>query len=288
MYNRIGPDEREEDQYCFKRVLEHGRSWEAAFKRDWNDSKISLRGVGRRTGLDNRNSLKKKAAELGLVWPRKGPSNSKEPQNYIERFTSKSAVKQSFQDKGKEYRREWLLVLKNNPSLSRTELWKKYYRPYNWLRKHNRHWLMSHMPPSRRRSGRLHEVDWAARDVEFADSVRATTKYLLDLQGKPVRITKNLVMRRTRQGAIIAHNLHRLPKTRRVMKKAVETRIQFAVRRVRWATKWFQKENVTPSRRTLLLCAGIASDIWETPSVKAITDAMMRFLTVIKTNTNLQ
>ncbi|MBD0345218.1 MAG: hypothetical protein ICV63_10435 [Coleofasciculus sp. Co-bin14] len=57
-----------------------------------------------------------------------------------------------------------------------------------------------------------------------------------------------------------------------------ETREEFAIRRIQWASKCFREENVYPKQWQLLRQAGIRPDLAEVPQVKEAVAAALASL----------
>lgn len=274
-YNRIGPDREPEDRHRINRVLEYGPVWEAALKQYWNNSKLGLREVAKRLGTTDRRIIRREAERIGLPFPRRGPGYQVTEKNKNQRLHYQN--KKPSKDDRNRYRREWLHVRKNNLKLSRSALQRRFSHLDYWLKRYDSQWFWNHMPRPRKTGGKTSRVDWRSRDTKLAGEVKVATKLLKEASGRPVRITKSLIARE-----IDTHSLNKqldkLPRTRKALEEVVETRFEFANRRLRWAADSFRKENLSPCRSALLLRASIGSDIWEVPSVKATTDAALRSL----------
>jgi hypothetical protein len=67
--------------------------------------------------------------------------------------------------------------------------------------------------------------------------------------------------------------LDKLPLTKKALSDVVETKIQFAIRRVGWAAKCFRDEEKAPARSELALRACVDYYIWREPEAKAALDA---------------
>jgi hypothetical protein len=270
-YFRIGPDHCTDDLNHITRVLEYGPVWEAALKKHWNDPTLDLCSVAKRLGASPP-KIKKEAERLGLPFPRRGPGY-KPTENNKQRL--KLSIKKSSRDDVKKYRQELLLIIKNNPGDSRSVLQQKYSRLFRRLYRYDSQWLRTHMPRPKKRGRRRSKVDRHARDAEVAKSVRAEAKLLEKLTGKPIRITKDLIARKINRRSLINYQLDKLPRTRKALEKVVETRLQFALRRLRWAAETFREENLTPSRCALTKRAGIYSDLWHEPTLKNAIDTVL-------------
>jgi hypothetical protein len=64
----------------------------------------------------------------------------------------------------------------------------------------------------------------------------------------------------------------RFPQTIKALAKVVETRIAFAIRRVQWTAGYFFNHHTLPSRRQLILRAGVANRDKDVPEIKKAID----------------
>jgi hypothetical protein len=119
-------------------------------------------------------------------------------------------------------------------------------------------------------------VNWRVRDVELATAVKTAAKLLKKLSGRPVKITAALIARNIETGSKLGNQLHQLPRTREALKKVVETRLEFAERRLWWAVKCCRDENVSPSRSAFRRHTKILSSDWKDLLLKAATDEALR------------
>lgn len=273
-YYRIGPDHQLADSNRITKVLEYGPTWDAALRKYWKDQNLGLREVAKSLGVADRNLIKREAERLGLLFPRQGPGykvaekNKKQRPRYPnDKKPSKEAVSQ--------YRREWQLARKDNPKLSRSALIKRFPRLSYRLKRYDSRWFAAHLPSRRKTGGKTHRVDWGARDIELARAIKPAVKLLKETPDKPRKITKSLIGKNIDSRSLLDKYLHKLPRTRKVLEEVVETRMQFAQRRIQWATDSFHEEKVRPSRSALLHRAALDFNIWEEPLVKAATEAAL-------------
>jgi hypothetical protein len=276
-YNRIGSGGKDEDSHRINRVLQYGPVWEKALSEHWEDPKLDQREIAERLAT-NRNRIKREAKRLDLQFPRQGPgykatNEIKSPKLHSSK--KKLNSKKPSNDDINKYRGEWLQAIKNNHQLGRTALKKKARRIYSQLQRHDSKWLSAHMPRSQKQGGPRRVVNWSARDAELARAVKAAANRLKKVPGKPIRITRSLIGKEIDRRSLLEKYLDKLPRTRRVLEKVVETRLQFAKRRIQWAAYSFHEESVRPSRSALLLRAALDFNIWQEPLVKAATEAAL-------------
>jgi hypothetical protein len=277
VYSRTGPDVLPEDQFRFTKVKSYGSVWETHLQNLWEDSSLSLRGVARELGFGH-NTVKSQAVRLGLRFPRLG-SIAKSTQASTELLSRSRKALVTTQDTLEIYREEWLAAVNENPTARRTFLANTFSRLYRYLRKYDAEWLEAHMPPPyvHRRVGSARQVDWESRDLELADAVKLSAMRLKNISTDPIRITKTAIGQDIDKKEILYRHLHKLPKTDQVLTEVIETREQFAVRRVEWATEYFRQQNISPAWSGLINLAGVY-ELREIPQVKEAIDAALQSL----------
>jgi hypothetical protein len=93
-----------------------------------------------------------------------------------------------------------------------------------------------------------------------------------------VQITETAIARDIGQLANIQKQLDKLPLTAQVLAEVVETREQFAVRRVEYAAECFRQENVYPKEWQLVRRAGLRLDMEAAQQVKKAIAAALASL----------
>lgn len=275
-YARKGPIKSSEDTFRYDWVKSYGPVWEVALRKLWKDSSISIHHIARSFKVAH-NTIKNHAVRLGLKFPRKGPGPKisrvdPELQKYLVQYRLEKSEANKAKTRASK-RIEWLSILKKNPNSTRSSLATKIApRLYGWLRTHDREWLRAHMPSHFKRIGSARQVDWNDRDIQLSQAVRASAERLRAASGRPVRVTKQSIGQDLDKVESVANKraMVKLPLTTRALEEVVETRTEFAIRRIRWAAESFRQENIVPAWSTLGLRARIDHAIWYVPSVKAV------------------
>ncbi|MBD2541392.1 TnsD family Tn7-like transposition protein, partial [Coleofasciculus sp. FACHB-SPT36] len=173
------------------------------------------------------------------------------------------------------YRMAWLEAVKENPHIGRTTLERMFQSIYSWLYIYDQQWLQAHLPPRKRRVKFSPQVDWNQRDIKFAAAARQSAQRLQSFPQRPTKVTKTAIASDLGQLRLIQPQKDKLPCTTKALEELAETREEFAIRRIQWASECFREENVYPKRWQLLRQAGIRPDLAEAPQVKeAITLAL--------------
>lgn len=272
-YERIGPDIIPEDRRRLSRIIAYGHAWDAKLRELWSDSTLDLRRVAAQLGISYRRRIKREAERLGLPFPRIGPGG----RAAVKSKHSKSS-NSSFKDTRSAYRKEWKAALKKKPALSRWALRKRFTRLANWLSRNDHEWLQAHLPPRRKRTVKARVVDWQGRDETLQAAVRASAAGIRKRHGRPVWITRARIGKDITQDTMLKRYLDRLPRTKKALAEVVETRIQFAKRRIAGATDYFRKAGICPARSILFLRAGLTTDLRYDPEISEAIDDALRSL----------
>lgn len=95
--------------------------------------------------------------------------------------------------------------------------------------------------------------------------------------GRPVQVTKTAVGRAVGAVALLRQKQRKMPLTAQVLANVVETRVEYAARRVRRAAECFTRDRIMPRPWQLLLRANVYS-LRDVPEVKAAVGAAMRLV----------
>jgi hypothetical protein len=120
-------------------------------------------------------------------------------------------------------------------------------------------------------------VDWKKRDAEYAVAVRAAAARIRNHPGRPVQVTKSAIGRAVGATTLLRQKLNKMPLTAQVIAGVVETRVEYATRRILWAAECFSRERSMPRPWQLMLRANIYS-LRSVPEVKSAVDATLRLL----------
>lgn len=121
-------------------------------------------------------------------------------------------------------------------------------------------------------------MDWKRRDAEYAAAVRTAASRLKDAPGRPVQVTRTAIGRALGAISLLRQKLHKMPLAAQVLAGVVETRKQYAVRRVWWAAELYQREDVLPRDWQLVLRA----NVYSLREVSAVTCAVEEALDMLR------
>lgn len=255
-YARSGPDSSPEDRFRIGRMLSFGPLWEAKLKQLWKDSSLSSSEVGRRLGVD---PLTVRRHATRLNFPSSRPSRKSKPLNHAARLkVPRDLTAQA--EKRRACRPMWTSTMRQSPNITLKALRCKHPREYAWLLQNDAEWLKRHSPHSRRRVRSTSGVDWRKRDAEYAVAVRDAATRLKNNPSRSVRVTRTAIGRTVGAVTLLRQKLHKLPLTAQVLAKVVETRVEYAVRRIRWAAECFTSKHLMPRPWEMVLRANVEPD----------------------------
>lgn len=139
----------------------------------------------------------------------------------------------------KERRLKLLAELKM-PGITRKELRSRVPAVFMWLYRHDRSWLdqqLAKCPEIRPASTSFKRIDWRKRDAETSEQVTSIVADLIAHPEKPVRVTLGAIGRRMENPALLDKNLSKLPRTKGVIDRLVESVEAFQARRIRIVAK---------------------------------------------------
>jgi hypothetical protein len=269
-YVRTGPDSSLGDRFRIGRIISFGQLWEAKLKELWKDSSLSLSEVGRRLGVDPL-TVRRHAVRLKLPLTRSGKETK--PLNVKTQLQGQT-ISAKWEKKRKHYRSKWLSKQNHKQKITLKDLRQILPREYAWLRRNDSEWLIKHLPPSNRHTHPKLSVDWRRRDGTYAAAVGDAASQIKSVLGRPIRITKTAIGRVIGAVPLLQQKLNKMPRTAQVLASVVETREQFAVRRVWWAADLYCQEDVLPRKWQLVVRANVYS-LKEASAVKcSIEDAI--------------
>lgn len=251
VYERIGPDRRLVDRLRRHRIPRYGPVWEQRLCEWWRISDLSLRALAKRLGVDPR-TLCRQAGRMGLPLYRPGrqavqvslPTNASagRPARYA------AAAKQ-----------EWLALRSELPAAHTSQL--RIARPdlYAFLQRHESAWLHQNSP-ERARPKQSSRVDWSERDHRIANEVEAAAVRLKECN-PPVRLTATALLREAGFIWVVGKKLKSMMTTQLVLSRHVESRRDFALRRIEAVVARFSEQSEPLPYWSLVRSAGLRPDL---------------------------
>jgi hypothetical protein len=175
IFARTGPDTTSEDRFHVGRMKSFGPAWEDELKRLWQDAATTVSEIARRLEVDPL-TVKRHADRLGLMFSAKRLGIKQlASELLLKAERTKIAVDERTLQK---HRAEWLTALKSFRVQGLKKMRAELPRVYAFLRKYDRAWLTSHLPPVGNTRRNSNSVDWVKRDAELAEAVRKAAERL--------------------------------------------------------------------------------------------------------------
>jgi Tn7-like transposition protein D len=272
-YARSGPNSSPEDRFRVGRMVSFGQVWEVKLKGLWKDSSLSLSEVGRRLRVDPL-TVRRHAARMKLPSSRSGRKSM--PLRRAAQLKG-TRISMAQAEKQRASRARWLSTMRQSPKISLKALRRKCPREYVWLLQNDPEWLKRHSAHSMRRTCSTSSVDWKKRDAEYAVAVRAAANRLKNNHGRPVQVTRTAIGRAVGAVTLLQQKLHKMPLTAQVLASVVETREQYAVRRV-WRAADLYNQECVPREWHLVMRANVYS-LRDNSAVQCAIEGAMSMLT---------
>ncbi|MCI0541069.1 MAG: hypothetical protein L0Z50_38190 [Verrucomicrobiales bacterium] len=253
-------------------VKDYGQLWRDCLVELWNKPSMSLREVADLLGVDPI-TVKRHAAKAKLIFPRVGKRISTLPRAL--RLRRGMSVRKPLNER----RSSWIsLVAKHNSSGIKL-LRQRSSALYAWLYRNDRVWLQKHLPPPRPRAIQSSlRAEWAARDADLVSKVGGVAlKLKAEYDRRPKQVTMTSIGKKLGTLAYFHKHLDKLPRTNQRLRDVVETREDFAERRIRNVTEYFRAKRILPKRWELVRAAGLRPALADSPPVRvAITGALKK------------
>lgn len=149
-------------------------------------------------------------------------------------------------------RLEWKRFLKANKGKSKSELKKIAKGLYSWLYKNDNEWF-NKVTPKRKNGTKTGGIkDWGQLDNKTLVLVKKAVKEILDLKGKPIKVSKASIRRHLGKGS--GFNNKKLIKTHKYIERVTEDIESYRIRKIKWAIQELinREERVTPYKIQLV------------------------------------
>jgi hypothetical protein len=122
------------------------------------------------------------------------------------------------------------------------------------------------------------QARWAALDAELSALIEPAARELKAQTDPFVRVNKSTLGRYLAQYHALKENLDKLPRTAEAVARAVETREEFAIRRLRWLGADYQQRQERPSARSRLIRQAGVLYVSKRPGVQAVIAEVLAML----------
>lgn len=174
----------------------------------------------------------------------------------------------------RHYRFLWLERASRSDEGSLAQLRKDLPAVYAWLYRHDHDWLISQNKtlfhhPSRQTKSR---IDWQLRDLEIAAQIREASYELLQLPGKPKRITFSLLGHKIGRISLLEKHVQKMPISKSVLEEVVESREAFAIRKIHWAYQQLREQGIDDPPKWQVVRASGCGRLEKVPEIKKILE----------------
>lgn len=235
-YTRTGPDKDSQSRYQIGRILAFGPLWEEKLVALLQERALSLRAMSRTLGVDT-NTVRRHSQRL--LFSKHGESNHEPKDNY-----NPSSEAMSTTDLLHSHRQTWLNAIEVFPYLGVSALRRQFSATYAWLSRHDKLWLDRHSLATLPRSFRPTRVAWTFRDELLATVVQEAALRLISQQESPKRMTLTSIGREAGCVMVLQQHLNKLPQTAERLKSLVESREQWAVRKLQWTINQVKEQGI--------------------------------------------
>lgn len=244
IYQRVGPDQSEEDRYRYSSIRQHGEIWEKKLEILWNDLSLSRAEIARQLKISDLSvTYHAKRLKLSMNTPGARVSND----NTFRR----KKIKKAFAEHRELYRKEWIKVTQKFPHLSRTALLKQANHEYLWLMKNDTDWINIHLPTPLTPPRKKDVLDWKKIDEEMSIKVEKVCQEICQ-SIPPKRVSITEIIRKVGNKKWIENREYKLPKTTQTINRKLETLENFMIRKLRFAEEKFIYEKIIPTRDQLI------------------------------------
>ena len=277
IYCRVGCRDNAVDCSTADWIREYGSLWLAKLDGWWKEPRLSLREISRRLGTDPM-TIKRYAARMGLPFPRMGKRLTNNCSKPLHDKNCKNAIIIAMQQR----RDNWLEAMAEEPTFGVKRLRMRLPALYTQLYRHDREWLRANQPTRKLAPSRPNcRVDWQERDARLAQLIPgAATRIREAGSGRPRQITLPSVGKELGHLALLEKCLKNLPLTAQAVAAVTETRSEFALRRIRWATSRCCEDGVCPARWQLIRRAGLRPEVAHEPMIASFLDQSLRNLVI--------
>lgn len=240
-YGRVKHTEGNDDCYQSEWIVSFGPTWEGELFRLVHQTGLSLRETAKRLEVDV-NTVKFQLNRLG------------EGDISILEQTIDDNVKD---DECNLRRDRWLGLLKLFPEKNRKELREQAKSDYAWLYRNDREWFFNHQPEPVARKIAKERINWQERDKELASQISSAVEQLKGLPGLPQRISIAAIDNHLGTRSLLEKKRYKLPNTSIALNSLVDSDDSFISRRVSYAIKTMQTENIPIAAWRILQKAAI-------------------------------
>ena len=261
-YRRTGADAADDQRYKYDRIMTFGDVWYDKLRTMVATGDCTLSQMSQVLGV----AISTLKIELARI-EKAREANAAMTQRFTRIREKEPELSES--DLRERNRKRWMEGAAENPGASRSALrLKAGDKSYSWLIENDRQWLDENYP-RQRPPGPGTRKDWVKRDVGFAVAVREAAAHIHGRPGRPVFASRTAIGRIAGVLTQLFKNHARLPLTQIALDEVAETKISYAIRRIWWATKCFEGEQIQARKWQLVTRAAVSSAMAKYPEVES-------------------
>jgi hypothetical protein len=219
------------------------------------DCSISLRGIARKLKVDPI-TVKRHAHRQELPFPRSGPRLTHEGRSiYFLKGRARCRISKD------ERRSRWRELRKRNPKAGTKQLRALNQATYAWLYRNDRDWLHKNLPPLRRKEVAANRSLWVARDANVVRRLVQAASELRQQTRPAVRVSIAALERKLKIAPWLSKHLSKLPLSESKLTSLIETRENFAIRRLKMIENRLRSRGSVLPRWRLARAAGIRPEL---------------------------
>lgn len=157
----------------------------------------------------------------------------------------------------KTRRENWMRACAARPTAGVKEVRLVAGGDYAWLYRHDRNWLAAHTTPRKTRSTTGSRIDWTERDEALSSQVLDAAARIRKSIAPPMRVTARAIGRILSASAYLEKLQDNFPKTKAVLSTLLETREDFAFRRLYLAAEKLRRQSGSFREWELVRAAGL-------------------------------
>lgn len=239
IYQRLGPDQSEQDKFRYSSIKEYGFVWERTFDELWADLSLSLAEIARRTGISQA-SVGRHAIRLNV------PMNS-EGTRSLQGYDRHRNPKITYSEMVQKYRKLWLETRAKYPNLTRRELLNVENFVYLWLKRNDSEWFTQNLPKPAKKGAKVERLDWSGIDKTLSEKIKSVCQEIKSSSDFLIRVSITEIIRRVGNKTWIEKRKKKLPLTSKVIDEGLETLEDFMIRKVRATAKVYIMEKKLPT-----------------------------------------
>ena len=281
-YRRLGPDleaRRRWEQPDW--IADYGSLWRRHLGVLWGNPTTSLREMARILGVDPI-TVKRQADKAGLTFPRAGAWVVTKGQAVYQPRGKKVNVCESVLA---ERRKQWLALRCQYPLANRKHLRSRAPAVWTALYRKDRIWLEANSPQHQKSVPAKSRAGWTARDEFLHRSIKSALEKLRAYRKPFVRLTFSAFARELGAVALLQKHPNQFPLTMCKINAVLESREQFALRRLDAVVATCQATGKHPPRWQIAKLAGLRPDMCALGSVRHALDVAVKILEDLTLNT---